>query len=212
MIRECRRRRLEKTFLSKSMMLSAYIKPNTIRSSSSSSSSSKNDLHANYELRRCPIPKIEGKPPGTVLIRTIATSICGSDLFGLGGCPCCPKWRRPTALLDAMPEISGGSGHEALGVIVDMIPTTSHEFSTGQRVLAMSTLYMYKVASLKDVIEEETGCDIKSAYPDQCGAFCEYFVSHVSTCVKIPDTIPSLDFDYRWYWEPFYMHVKSSDL
>jgi threonine dehydrogenase-like Zn-dependent dehydrogenase len=195
-------------------MLSAYLKRN------SSSDGKKKDLTAHYELRDCPIPSLNVKdyPPNTILVRTIAASICGSDLFGLGGCPSypvqqqlkdylggcpsCPEWRRPTALFDAMPEKCGGSGHEAIGIIVDMVPpssSTSREMSIGQKVLAMSTMYMYKVDSVRKVIEKETGRDISSAYPEQCGAFAEYFISHVSTCVKLPDSIPSLDFDPRWY-------------
>ena len=99
-----------------------------------------------------------------------------------------------------MPEKCGGSGHEAIGIIVDMVPpssSTSPEMSIGQKVLAMSTMYMYKVDSARDVIERETGRDISSVYPEQCGAFAEYFISHVSTCAKLPDSIPSLDFDPR---------------
>jgi len=184
-------------------MLSAYLRRNN--SSSSSDGKEKKDLTAHYELRSCPIPSLNRKdyPPNTILVRTIAASICGSDLFGLGGCASCPEWRRPTALFNVMPEICGGSGHEAIGIIVDMVPSesssSSSELSIGQKVLAMSTAYMYKVDSVRDVIEKETGRDISSVYPDQCGAFAEYFISHTSTCVKLPDSIPSLDFDPRWY-------------
>lgn len=182
-------------------MLSAYLRRNN--SSSSSSDGKDKDLIAHYELRSCPIPSLNRKdyPPNTILVRTIAASICGSDLFGLGGCASCPEWRRPTALFNAMPGICGGSGHEAIGIIVDMVPSesTSSELSIGQKVLAMSTAYMYKVDSVREVIEKETGQDISSVYPDQCGAFAEYFISHTSTCVKLPDSNPSLDFDPRWY-------------
>ena len=177
-------------------MLSAYLTRNTI---SNSGDRKEKDRIAHYELRSCPIPSLNLKdyPPNTVLVRTIAASICGSDLCGLGGCASCPEWRRPTALFNVMPEICGGSGHEAIGIIVDTSSTC--ELSIGQKVLAMSTLYMHKVDSVKEVIEKETGQDISSAYPEQCGAFAEYFVSHVSTCVKLPESIPSVDFDPRWY-------------
>jgi threonine dehydrogenase-like Zn-dependent dehydrogenase len=181
-------------------MLSAYLKRN---GSNGSCGKKEKDRTAHYELRYCPVPSLKGYPPNTILVRTIAASICGSDLFGLGGCPSCPEWRRPTSLFDVMPEKCGGSGHEAIGIIVDMIPpssaSSSCEMAIGQKVLAMSTLYMYKVDSVRDVIEKETGQDISSVYPEQCGAFAEYFISHVSTCVKLPDSIPSWDFDPRWY-------------
>ena len=110
-----------------------------------------------------------------------------------------PEWRRPTVLLDAMPGICGGSGHEAMGVIADMIPLSSSKYFIGQKVLAISTCYMHKVDSVKRVVERETGCDLESAYPEQCGAFCEYFISHVCTCIKIPDTVSFVDFDQRWF-------------
>ena len=138
-------------------MLSAYLRRNN--NSSSSSDGKDKDLIAHYELRSCPIPSLNRKdyPPNTILVQTIAASICGSDLFGLGGCASCPEWRRPTALFNAMPGICGGSGHEAIGIIVDMVPSesTSSELSIGQKVLAMSTAYMYKVDSVREVIEKE---------------------------------------------------------
>ena len=176
-------------------MLSAYLKRNTI----SSGDRKAKDRIAHYELRTGPIPSLNLKdyPPNTILVRTIAASICGSDLCGLGGCASCPEWRRPTALFSAIPEICGGSGHEAIGIIVDT--SSSCDLSVGQKVLAMSTLYMHKVDSVREVIERETGHDISSVYPEQCGAFAEYFVSHASTCVLLPESIPSLDFDPRWY-------------
>lgn len=186
------------TKLYQTTMLSAYLKRNK---DSNDSNGNEKDLIAHYELRSYPIPSLNNYPPNTVLIQAIAASICGSDLFGLGGCATCPEWRRPTALFDVMPGICGGSGHEAIGIIVDIVPpaSTSCELSIGQKVLAMSTAYMYKVDSVRKVIEKETGHDISSVYPEQCGAFAEFFISHMSTCVKLPDSIPSLDFDPRWY-------------
>lgn len=178
-------------------MLSAYLKRNII----SSGDRKEKDRIAHYELRSRPIPSLnfQDYPPNTILVRTIAASICGSDLCGLGGCASCPEWRRPTALFNVMPEICGGSGHEAIGIIVDIATSSTCELSIGQKVLAMSTLYMHKVDSVREVIEKETGQDLSSIYPEQCGGFAEYFVSHASTCVKLPDSIPSLDFDPRWY-------------
>lgn len=35
-----------------------------------------------FELRQVDIPSLEGLPRGTVLIRTAASSICGTDLWG----------------------------------------------------------------------------------------------------------------------------------
>eukprot|EP01083_Nonionella_stella_P249070 861603_1 len=89
---------------------------------------------ANYELRTCPRPSLRrphsssnryAYPPGTLLVKTIAASICGSDLFGVGGCASSPNWRRPTDLLKAMQGKCGGSGHEAIGRIVDIVPSSS---------------------------------------------------------------------------------------
>ena len=62
-------------------MLSAYLKRNSINTDGEK----EKDLRAHYELRRCPIPTIKGMPPGTILVKSIATSICGSDLCGVGG-------------------------------------------------------------------------------------------------------------------------------
>mmetsp|Transcript_13688 Transcript_13688/g.29405 ORF Transcript_13688/g.29405 Transcript_13688/m.29405 type:complete len:409 (-) Transcript_13688:138-1364(-) len=176
-------------------------------------------LIANYKLRSCDRPSLktpllsnnnydnEGNnnssatyryPPGTVLIQTLAASICGSDLFGLGGCTSCPQWRRPTDLLVSMQGKVGGSGHEAIGKIVDMVPTTlDSKFVIGQRVLAMPSTYLYKVASMRKKFEEETGKKIEEI--EETGAFCEYFVSHQCVCLHLPDHVPRDNFDYRWY-------------
>ena len=183
-------------------------------------STDSNDFVVSYELRTCKRPSLhdieksnrDGKkeyyryPPGTVLIKTIATSICGSDLFGLGGCKSCPNWRRPTDLFAIMQKRCGGSGHEAIGKIVDIVPlsnwsTTDQNnppLTVGQRVLAMPSTYIMKVSSMREAFEKETGLDVNLVFQEEHGAFCQYFISHQCVCLPLPESVPIASFDWRW--------------
>jgi len=108
-------------------------------------------------------------------------------------------WRRPTDLLASMREKCGGSGHEAIGEIVDMVtytslsPETSRSSSPrpvaviGQKVLAMPPSYLYKVSSMRKIFEGETGTRLEDALPEETGAFCEYFVTHSCVCLPLPE-------------------------
>lgn len=142
-------------------------------------------------------------PPGTVLIQTMAASICGSDLFGLGGCAASPRWRRPTDLLTDMPEKCGGSGHEVIGVVRDVVPPPAGDADKnalfiGQKVLAMPLAYLFKVSSMRKVFERETSTRLEEVYLEETGAFCEYFVTHSCVCIPLPTRVPRNEFDFRW--------------
>ncbi len=126
----------------------------------------------------------------------LAASICGSDLFGLGGCASCPHWRRPTDLLESMRGKMGSLGHEVVGEIVDMVPKSDSKFAIVQSVLAMPSTYFYKLTSMRDRFEEETGWKVEEI--KEMGAFCEYFVSHQCACSRLSERVPRDDFDYRW--------------
>ena len=206
------------------------------------SARSNKELIVHYELRTCPRPTlrkakegdniheiVEGNdssfssdstekycyPPGTVLIQTIAASICGSDLFGIGGCQSSPEWRRPTDLFEVMQDRCGGSGHEVIGRIIDMVPPASsirevknkNNLSVGQRVLAMPSTYLKRVTSMQEAFEKETGLNVHKVFPEETGAFCEYFISHKCVCLPLPECVPNDSFNWFWYVWNFYTFV-----
>ena len=170
------------------------------------------EKRARYELRRTSKPSLdngpEKHPPGTVLIRTIAASICGSDFVGKGpnnnsdstsfssSCPC-GGWRNPLDALETVvqQDICGGTGHELLGEIVQIVEPC--HYSVGKRVLAFSPIY-FKVV-LTEEMRQITGIsNLDSVFATQ-GGFAEYFVSHQAACVPVPTTTPTTKFDPRWF-------------
>ena len=152
---------------------------------------------ASFELRRVPKPSTEDLPAGTILIKSYAVSICGSDLWGKGGCCDSPEWRRPTDYLRQQMHTCGGTGHEALGEVAEVVEPC--RFRVGQRVLALSAAYVQAVGSIRAAFESETG-ESANTLP-RAGAFSEFFVSHACVCIAVPThpppTCPS--FDPRWY-------------
>ena len=156
---------------------------------------------ASFELRRVPKPSIESLPAGTILIKTYAVSICGSDYWGKGGGgSCCggPEWRRPTDYLRQQLHTCGGTGHETLGEVAGVVEPC--RFRVGQRVLTMSAAYVQAVGSVRAAFESATGKSA-DALP-KAGAFSEYFVSHECVCIEVPTHPPPTNptgFDPRWY-------------
>jgi len=148
---------------------------------------------ASFELRQVPLPTIKDLPNGTVLIKSIALSICGSDLWGKGGCG---EWRRPTDYLRTHQSTCGGTGHEAIGEVVEVVDPC--RFRIGQRVVAMSSAYVQAVGSIRAAFERETG-EKADVLPKQ-GAFAQYFVSHDCVCIALPtDDSISSGFDPLWF-------------
>ena len=156
---------------------------------------------ASFELRRVPKPSITNLPVGTILIKTCAVSICGSDYWGKGGGGgCCggpAEWRRPTDYLRQQLHTCGGTGHEALGEVAEVVAPC--RFRVGQRVLTMSAAYVQAVGSVRAAFEDATG-ESADALP-KAGAFSEYFVSHECVCIDVPTHPPPTNpnFDPRWY-------------
>ena len=159
---------------------------------------------ASFELRCVPKPSIESLPAGTILIHTYAVSICGSDYWGKGG-GCCDcdhgaperEWRRPTDYLRQQLDTCGGTGHEALGTVAEVVEPC--RFRVGQRVLTMSAAYVQAVGSVRAAFESATG-ESADTLP-KAGAFSEYFVSHECVCIEVPTQPPPMNpaFDPRWY-------------
>jgi threonine dehydrogenase-like Zn-dependent dehydrogenase len=149
------------------------------------------DRIARFELRTTEKPSLAGLPPGAVLLKTVAASICGSDLWGKGGC-CGLDWRKPVDYLDTKRSCRGGTGHEILGEIVATLEPCS--LRAGQRVLAMSPIYIKRTQPLGDSFREATGVD-PSELPEQ-GGFAEYVVSHAACCLLVPDRWSNFDARY----------------
>ena len=149
------------------------------------------DQRVRFELRKVRKPTLVDFPPGSVLIRTVAASICGTDLWGKGGCCDC-DWRKPLDFLSQKRSLCGGSGHEIIGVVEQSVKPCS--LRVGQRVLAMSPLYISYVKDLCDRFKEATGKEASSVLPDM-GGFCQFFISHSCCCLPVPSESPSDAFD-----------------
>ena len=135
------------------------------------------------------------RSPGTVLVRTLVTSICGSDLCGR----CCATteagaWRGYTDPPGGDLSVPGGTGHEVMGEVVDRVEPCS--LAIGDRVLVFATGYVKAVPSARRHYIEATGMS-----PDvmlQQGGFCQYIESHETSTVKVPAFAPA-GFDPLWY-------------
>jgi len=135
------------------------------------------------------VPSLDGMPPGTLLVKVLATSICGSDLAGRCCATCAVgQWRGYTDEMNAGTMARpGGTGHEILGEVVDRVAPSSR--SIGQRVLAFSTGYIRMVPSARLAFKRVTGHDPEDILPIQ-GGFCQYILSFQTATVPVPATAP----------------------
>lgn len=126
-------------------------------------------------------PSLQGLPPGSLLIRIRAASICGTDLFGRNSA----TGREPISYLHMCCRAGrcGGTGHELLGTVVETVEPC--QTSVGTTVLAMAPLYIRIMKSLQLLFEKETGTDATILPLD--GGFAEYVVSHECCCLPLPD-------------------------
>ena len=134
---------------------------------------------AAYSLTTVRRPTLTGLPPGSLLIRVRAASICGTDLSGRNE----TTGREPIAYLAMCCKggHTGGTGHELLGTVVEAIaPSRLH---AGTMVLAMAPLYIRSMTSLHLMFEQETHYD--AAVLPFHGGFAEYIVSHESCCLPL---------------------------
>ena len=142
-----------------------------------------------YVLKEAPKPTVEGLPQGSLILRTAAASICGTDLFGTNE----ETGRDAIGFLDTFSGCCGGSGHEILGEVVDVVEPS--KFHKGQLLLAMAPLYIRGMKTLRVRFESYTATS-PTALPDN-GGFAEFFVSHECCCVPVPDHHP---LDNRLYF------------
>lgn len=133
--------------------------------------------------------------PGTVIVRTLVTSICGSDLCGR----CCATtaagaWRGYTDPPGGDLGVPGGTGHEVMGEVAEVVPPSS--LSVGDRVLVFATGYVKAVPTARRAYIAATGMS-----PDimlQQGGFCQYIESHETSTVRVPSFAPP-GFNPLWY-------------
>jgi threonine dehydrogenase-like Zn-dependent dehydrogenase len=175
-------------------------------------------------LGAVPVPSIEGMPPGTLLIRTVVTSICGSDLSGQP-CASCDvgAWRGFTQEMprggfvgnqqgsppfSVGPPSPGGSGHELMGEVVAYVAPTD-EVNIGDRVLAMSAGWGMTIN--RKQFEARTGVSARVLLPVTSGGFLEYFVTTVDNIVPVPPP-PHPSFNPLWYVaaQPFGTIIKAA--
>ena len=150
---------------------------------------------ASIVLRRAPIPTLDGKPMGTVIIKAVASSICGSDLSGGGGCGCDPSWRKPIDHYDSLRGCVGGTGHEVIGEVAAVVPPCA--LAVGTRVLALVTSYINAVPSMAERFRARTGRNPAELPPQ--GAWMPWFLSHDCACLPLPTAPPPAGFDPLWF-------------
>jgi len=204
-----------------------------------------------FELRSTERPVLRQHPrclPGSVRIRVVASSICGSDLWGCGGCHslspgypscqseegntgtdesqtvrddkkqegCCQcqhepsyrNWRRSLEFLHSpsLVHLPGGTGHEVIGDVVEVIEPCP--IPVGTRVLALPPSYVRLQKALREALRakvaEANGRDIiddaslAELLPD-IGGFADEFITHSFACIPIPCEVPYAGFNPLWY-------------
>ena len=92
--------------------------------------------------------KIDVHRPGTVIVRVLVTSICGSDLCGR----CCATtvagaWRGYTDPPGGDLNVPGGTGHEVLGEVAEVVEPSS--LTVGDRILVFATGYVKAVPTAR---------------------------------------------------------------
>ena len=163
-------------------------------------------------------------PPGTLLIRTVVTSICGSDLSGQP-CASCDvgAWRGFTQEMprggfvgnrqgnppfSVGPPSPGGSGHELMGEVVAYVEPCD-AVKIGTRVVAMSAGWGMTIN--RKAFEARTGVSGDVLMPVISGGFLEYFVTTVDNIILVPPA-PHPGFNPLWYVaaQPFGTIIKAA--
>eukprot|EP00051_Salpingoeca_urceolata_P035630 m.30729 g.30729 ORF g.30729 m.30729 type:complete len:253 (+) comp9529_c0_seq2:128-886(+) len=131
---------------------------------------------AAIEVVEADVPSLEGTPEGTVLVKGLWGSICGTDLL-------CVKQPRD---IDDCP---GASFHEAVGQVVAMQGAEEHNgIRVGDRCLALPSNYI--ISGTYRGVDPELADKLKSI--PLTGGLAQYFLSHSSHVFKIPEatTVP----------------------
>ena len=146
------------------------------------------------ELRNVAIPSIEGLPAGVMLMKTVATSVCGSDLWGKMSADGEP-WRGVIDHYWEKDGAVGGSGHEVVAKVVKVNEPCKRRID--DVVLCMTTNYLQGVDTVREEYEKTTNASVNDL-PTQ-GSFCEYFISYDAVSLLLPKTVPFPNFNRNWY-------------
>jgi threonine dehydrogenase-like Zn-dependent dehydrogenase len=114
-----------------------------------------------------PVPR-----EGELLLRTISTAICASDIHYMDHPAPSPG---SLFVWDANRDVV--MGHEFVGEVVAQGPGCSDQFTVGTRVTAMPTLI------------RDGGMQVIGAHPDATGSFGELFVVTEALARRVPDDI-----------------------
>eukprot|EP01061_Rhynchopus_euleeides_P045679 TRINITY_DN8335_c0_g1_i1.p1 TRINITY_DN8335_c0_g1~~TRINITY_DN8335_c0_g1_i1.p1 ORF type:complete len:310 (+),score=80.15 TRINITY_DN8335_c0_g1_i1:85-1014(+) len=131
------------------------------------------------------MPSLDGLPPGMMLMRSVATSICGSDFWGNVASDN-PSWRGVLDYFFFRQGCTGGSGHEVVAEVVSVVEPCTRK--PGDLLLAMTTGYLHVVDSVRQAFEKRT--NFSTASLPKNGSFSEYFVSYEGISVPLPSTPP----------------------
>ncbi|EGD78628.1 hypothetical protein PTSG_01606 [Salpingoeca rosetta] len=129
-------------------------------------------VDGHVQMKEIDTPRLDGTPAGTVLIRGIYTTICGSDMLYI---------HKPRDI----DSCDGASIHEVVGelVAVNGASLDATEFALGDIVLAMPSNYME--SGIYRQVHEDLKAKLRRI--PLTGGLCEYFYSHISHIFKIPD-------------------------
>ena len=150
------------------------------------------------ELIDAPKPSLDGLPPGMMVVKTVATSICGSDFWG--ELPTEARqpgrgWRGLLPYFFGRQGCVGGSGHEVLAEVVQVSEPCGRR--VGDLVLCFTTGYLLWVDSVRVPFEERTG--FSAAKLPQGGSFGEFFLSYDGISIPVPRATPRPGFARALY-------------
>jgi L-iditol 2-dehydrogenase len=139
------------------------------------------------EIRRVPIPELE---PGALLVRIIASTLCGTDVH---------RWHGPLGGGDSLPIITG---HEPCGIVEDIsgerTDILGHPVSRGDRIVwsyvACGSCYYCSVALQPCICPNRAswGHNRVDQFPHLLGSCAEYmYVPPECLIIKVPEEVTS---------------------
>lgn len=145
-------------------------------------------LNQPLEIRKVPIPqKLE---PGALLVRIVASTLCGTDVH---------RWHGPLSPKDRLPFITG---HEPCGVVAEIngerTDIIGDPVKPGDRIVwsyvACGSCYYCSVAVQPCICphRESWGHNAVDEFPHLLGSVSEYmYVPPSCLLIKVPDTVSS---------------------
>jgi len=157
---------------------------------------------AEFRLQQVAKPSLEGLPPGSLLVRIQAASICGSDLFGRNE----STGREPISHLNTCCRegYCGGTGHELLGVVEQQVEPGT--MTVGQQVPTMAPAYICIQPWLRKAFEDTTQQPASTLKPLSGGLPNSLSRTNRAVCpcpIRLLCWPIAFTFALRSHWGPF---------